>query len=158
MAPHSSEDPTTAQRTPGLPPANGKAKDGMEGLSRRKPWWKSAVPTFVTAGLLGSVLGLGVAWGGSQALVGAQDAKIEKVEKAVEAKEERLRAQEIDGAALKAGNEAQHEALTEKVEEVKADTAVVKQDIADVKADVADVKRDTLRLVQKMDQLLAKTR
>lgn len=126
---------------------------GNDPVQDKKPWWKSNVPAWVTGGLLGSVLGLGIAWGGMQAARAEQDKEIVDIKVAAEKREERLRTAETAVATLGAANSAQHGALSSGVADVKKDTADVKKEVAEVKSDVADVRRDVKALSEKLDAI-----
>lgn len=102
---------------------------------------KTSVPIMVVVSFLGAVLGVGVAWGGAKAIAGEQSKTLDDVQKEVRAKADaavttaidaRLRVQEQEAAALKAENKAQHEALNEKMTEVKKDTADTKNKVEDL--------------------------
>lgn len=118
---------------------------GHDPVQDKKPWWKTAVPAWITGSLLGGILGVGVAWGGMTAANAEQDKAIDKVEKDATKTSERLHAVELDAAALKAGNAAQHEALSEKVD-------AVKKSVDDLKA---ETKEANDKLEAKLDRLLA---
>ena len=112
----------------------------------KKPWWKSSVPAWITGSLLGGILGVGIAWGGMQAANAEQGRLIDTASKKAEATAERLHDVEVKAAALTAGNSAEHEALTEKVDEMKKDVAEVKKTVDKTQADMKDLK-DTLAKV-----------
>lgn len=128
--------------------ANGDAPPEM-----KTPWWRSAVPAWLTGSLLGGVLGAGIGWGGMTVANAEQDKEIGGIKVAAEKREERLRTTETAVATLGAANTAQHIALSSDVAEVKSDTASVKKEVAAVKEDVADVKRDLKAQSEKLDAI-----
>lgn len=112
---------------------------GHDPVQDKRPWWKSSVPAWVTGSLLGGVLGVGIAWGGNQVSGAEQDKRIDIATKKAGDASERLHVVELKAAALEAGNTAQHAALTEKVDDVKADVASVKKDTQDLKVKLEQV-------------------
>jgi hypothetical protein len=125
------------------------------GPRKKKSSWSQA--SFVAGllgavfGLVGSLVGVGVVWGGSQAQTAVVSEKVKTLEAAVDGKadkaeaakrEERLREQELASAALKAANTAEHVAINTSLSEVKKDTA--------------DTKTKVEEIDKKLDRVLAK--
>jgi hypothetical protein len=142
-------DATAAAEHPSQPPRRTTSREipvaGGDQVPKKKTSWWSRGPVVAGLvgsffGLVGSVAGVGVIWGGSQASATTTADKVKLLEQAVEARadkataeklaqgleskadrataeklDERVRAQELLTAELKAANTAQHKSIEDRV-------------------------------------------